>query len=57
MNSEISVTEVNKANELQQEGKLDEAISAYRRASEWNPDADWIHYALVNILQQRTQSD
>lgn len=39
------------------QGKLDDAITAYRRASELSPDTDWIHYALANALQQRTQSD
>ncbi|MEG4311039.1 MULTISPECIES: tetratricopeptide repeat protein [unclassified Microcoleus] len=34
MNSEITVTEVNKANQLQQEGKLEEAIAVYRGLTE-----------------------
>jgi tetratricopeptide (TPR) repeat protein len=43
-------------NSLAKLGQLDEAIAAYRRASELNPDADWIHSALTNALQQRNQS-
>ncbi|PSB39932.1 hypothetical protein C7B69_00920 [filamentous cyanobacterium Phorm 46] len=42
---------------LEKLGLLDEAIAAYRRASELNPDTDWIHHALENALQDRTQSD
>jgi len=34
MNSEITVTEVNKANQLQQEGKLEDAIAVYRGLTE-----------------------
>ncbi|MEG4496590.1 tetratricopeptide repeat protein [Microcoleus sp. F10-C6] len=34
MNSEITVTEVNKANQLQQEGQLEEAIAVYRGLTE-----------------------
>ena len=37
--------------------QMEEAIAAYRRASELNPGADWIYQALANALQQRTQSD
>jgi len=42
---------------LEKLGLLNEAIAAYRHASELKPDVDWIHHALANALQQRTQSD
>jgi len=38
-------------------GQLDEAIAAYRRAQELNPDADWINFALAEVLEQKKQSD
>jgi tetratricopeptide (TPR) repeat protein len=37
--------------------RFEEAIAAYRRAKELNPDADWISFLLVEVLEQKKQSD
>ncbi|MEG4325012.1 tetratricopeptide repeat protein [Microcoleus sp. herbarium5] len=57
LNPEHFGTYVGLGKSLAKLGQLEEAIAAYRRASELNPDADWIHHALANVLQQRTQLD
>lgn len=38
-------------------GRLDEAIAAYRQASIVNPEIDWIHACIADILQQRRELD
>ncbi|MFM9266345.1 tetratricopeptide repeat protein [Tychonema sp. BBK16] len=38
-------------------GRLDEAIAAYRQASIVNPEIDWIHGCIADILQQRRELD
>jgi tetratricopeptide (TPR) repeat protein len=38
-------------------GRLDEAIAAYRQASIINPEIDWIHGRIADILQQRRELD
>lgn len=38
-------------------GRLDEAIAAYRQASIINPEIDWIHGCIADILQQRRELD
>lgn len=41
--------------ELEKEQKWDEAIAAYRRAIELNPDYSWSHKHLGDILAERGQ--
>jgi tetratricopeptide (TPR) repeat protein len=45
------------ANQLLREGKLDEAITAYRRAIEQNPNFYWSHYNLGEVLAKKGKLD
>lgn len=55
MNTETAVTELEKGNQLLEEGKLEEAIAAYRRAIELNPDISWSHHNLGEALAKLGQ--
>jgi len=57
LNPEHYGTYVGLGKSLAKLGQLDEAIAAYRRAQELNPDADWINFALAEVLEQKKQSD
>lgn len=57
LNPEHYGTYVGLGNSLAKLGQLDDAIAAYRRAKELNPDADWINFALAEVLEQKKPSD
>lgn len=46
----MAVTELDKGNQFLQEGKLEEAIAAYRLAIELNPDCSWSYHNLGEAL-------
>jgi len=50
MNEQKAVTEFEKGNQLLQEGKLEDAIAAYRHAIELNPAHSWFHQHLGEAL-------
>lgn len=50
MNEQKAVTEFDKANQLLQEGKLEDAIASYCRAIELNPANSWFHQQLGEAL-------
>lgn len=51
----MAVTEWDKGNQFLQEGKLEDAIAAYRRAIELNPDYSWSHHNLGESLAKVCQ--
>ena len=50
MNEQKAETEFDKANQLLQEGKLEDAIASYCRAIELNPANSWFHQQLGEAL-------
>jgi tetratricopeptide (TPR) repeat protein len=50
MNEQMAVTEFEKGNQLLQQGKLEDALAAYRLAIELNPDLSWSHHNLGEAL-------
>ena len=57
MNTENAAAELEKGNQLLGEEKLEEAIAAYRRAIELNPDLSWSHHNLGEALAKLGQLD
>lgn len=55
MNEQMAVTELDKGNQFLQEGKLEDAIAAYRLAIELNPDYSWSHHNLGEALAKLGQ--
>ncbi|XZN90149.1 MAG: FkbM family methyltransferase [Microcoleus sp.] len=55
MNEQMAVTELDKGNQFLQEGKLEDAIAAYRLAIELNPDYSWSHHNLGEALAKVCQ--
>jgi tetratricopeptide (TPR) repeat protein len=56
MNSnEAAVIYLNKGNQFLEEGNLEEAIAAFRRAIELNPDLSWSHHNLGEALAKLGQ--
>ena len=57
MNEQKAVTEFDKGNQLLQEGKLEDAIAAYRHAIELNPANSWFHQQLGEALAKLGRFD
>ncbi|MEG5001836.1 tetratricopeptide repeat protein, partial [Microcoleus sp. B4-D4] len=55
MNEQMAVTEFDKGNQLLQEGKLEDAIAAFRRAIELDPDISWSYHNLGEALAKLGQ--
>lgn len=51
--SENEVDYIKKGNQLVREGRLDEAIEAYRYAVELDPDLYWSYYFLKKVLEKQ----
>ena len=54
---ETATIYLNNGNQLLEEGNLEEAIAAYRRAIELNPDLSWSHHNLGESLAKLGQFD
>lgn len=57
MNQQMAMTEFEKGNQFLQEGKLEDAIAAYCRAIELNPDISWYHHHLGEVLLKLGRCD